>query len=62
MLSKACEYSIKASTYIALRSLEEKWVSHKEIVSEIDSPVAFTVKILHQLAKSEILVKKIIRS
>ena len=56
MFSKACEYGIKACTYIALRSLEEKRVSHKEIASKIDSPIAFTAKILHQLAKSDILV------
>ncbi|WP_034917548.1 RrF2 family transcriptional regulator [Gillisia sp. CAL575] len=56
MFSKACEYGIKASTYIALKSLEEKRVSLKEISSEIDSPMAFTAKILHQLAKNDILV------
>ncbi|MCM4154726.1 Rrf2 family transcriptional regulator [Gramella sp. AN32] len=55
MFSKACEYGIKASTYIALQSLEGKRVSLKEIASEIDSPVAFTAKILHQLAKNDIL-------
>ena len=56
MFSKACEYGIKASTYIALKSLEEKRVSLKEISSEINSPMAFTAKILHQLAKNDILV------
>jgi Rrf2 family protein len=55
MFSKACEYGIKASTYIALQSLEEKRVSLKEIAEEIDSPIAFTAKILHKLAKSNIL-------
>lgn len=56
MFSKACEYGIKASSYIAFQSLEEKRVSLKEIASEIDSPVAFTAKILHQLAKNNILI------
>lgn len=55
MFSKACEYGIKASTYIALQSLKEKRVSLKEIAEEIDSPIAFTAKILHKLAKSNIL-------
>ena len=55
MFSKACEYGIKASTYIALQSLQNKRVSLKEIAKEIDSPVAFTAKILHQLAKNNIL-------
>lgn len=55
MFSKACEYGIKASTYIALQSLEMNRVSLKEIASEIDSPIAFTAKILHKLAKNDIL-------
>ncbi|QCX37858.1 Rrf2 family transcriptional regulator [Aureibaculum algae] len=55
MFSKACEYGIKASTYIALQSLQDKRVSLKEIAEEINSPVAFTAKILHQLAKNDIL-------
>jgi Rrf2 family protein len=56
MFSKACEYAIKASTYIALQSLEENRVSLREIAQAIESPVAFTAKILHQLAKNNILV------
>ncbi len=56
MFSKACEYGIKACTYIALQSLEGKRVSLKKIAGEIDSPIAFTAKILHQLAKNDILV------
>ncbi|SHG40777.1 transcriptional regulator, BadM/Rrf2 family [Salegentibacter echinorum] len=55
MFSKACEYGIKASTYIALQSLEMNRVSLKEIASEINSPIAFTAKILHKLAKNDIL-------
>ncbi|CAM4093140.1 RrF2 family transcriptional regulator [Gillisia hiemivivida] len=55
MFSKACEYGIKASTYIALQSLQNRRVSLKEIAEEINSPVAFTAKILHQLAKSDVL-------
>ena len=56
MFSKACEYGIKASTYIALKSLKDRRVSLKEISREIDSPMAFTAKILQQLAKNDILV------
>jgi len=55
MFSKACEYGIKASSYIALQSLQNRRVSLKEIAEEINSPVAFTAKILHQLAKSDVL-------
>ncbi|PXX31167.1 Rrf2 family transcriptional regulator [Arenibacter sp. ARW7G5Y1] len=55
MFSKACEYGIKAAIYIALQSLLNRRVSLKEIAEEIDSPLAFTAKILHQLAKNNIL-------
>lgn len=55
MFSKACEYGIKAATYIALQSLQQRRVSLKEIAEEVNSPTAFTAKILHQLAKHNIL-------
>jgi len=55
MFSKACEYGIRASIYIATQSLEGKRVRLKEIAREIDSPVAFTAKILQQLARSRIV-------
>ncbi len=55
MFSKACEYGIKATTYIALQSLQGRKVSLKEIAAETDSPVAFTAKILNQLAKNNVL-------
>ena len=55
MFSKACEYGIRASTYIALQSLEGNRVSLKKIAAEINSPVAFTAKILQQLSKSNIV-------
>ncbi len=56
MFSKACEYGIKGSIYIAMQSLQGRRVSLKEIAEKIDSPMAFTAKILHQLAKNDILV------
>lgn len=55
MFSKACQYGIKASVYIASQSAIGNRVSLKEIASSIDSPEAFTAKILHQLAKKDIL-------
>lgn len=55
MFSKACEYGIKAASYIALQSSRNRRVSLNEIAGEIDSPTAFTAKILHRLAKSGIL-------
>lgn len=56
MFSKACEYGIKATIYIAMQSLQGRRVSLKEIAEKVGSPTAFTAKILHQLAKNDILV------
>lgn len=55
MFSKACEYAIKAAIYVAVQSLEAERVSLKDIAREIDSPVAFTAKILQQLTKKSIM-------
>ena len=55
MFSKACQYGIKASVYIASQSSLGIRVSLKEIAYSINSPEAFTAKILHQLAKKNIL-------
>jgi len=55
MFSKACEYGIKASIFIAINSYEGKLVSPKEIAIEIDSPQAFTAKILQALVKHDIV-------
>ena len=55
MFSKACEYAIKATIYVAVQSLENRRVSLKDIAREIDSPVAFTAKILQQLTKKNIM-------
>ena len=55
MFSKACEYGIRVATYIAMQSLEGRRVSLKEIAEEIDSPVAFTAKVLQLLSKNKIV-------
>ena len=55
MFSKACEYGIKASIFIAINSFENKLVSPKEISEEIDSPTAFTAKILQALVRHNII-------
>ncbi|SMC54194.1 RrF2 family transcriptional regulator [Cellulophaga tyrosinoxydans] len=55
MFSKACEYGIKATIYIAHQSLESNRVSLKGIAEEINSPEAFTAKILQQLVKNNII-------
>ncbi|WP_417370182.1 RrF2 family transcriptional regulator [Gelidibacter japonicus] len=55
MFSKACEYGIKASIYIALNSYDGNRVSLKEIAKEIASPEAFTAKILQDLVRYKII-------
>lgn len=55
MFSKACEYGIRAVLYIAEQSRNDNRVNIKEISSTIDSPEAFTAKILQQLARSGIV-------
>lgn len=55
MFSKACEYGIKATIYVALQSMENSRVSLNDIAREIDSPVAFTAKILQKLSRNNIL-------
>lgn len=55
MFSKACEYAIKASIYIARQSLQQKRVNVKEVSQSIDAPVAFTAKILQVLCRENIM-------
>lgn len=55
MFSKACEYGIRAAIYIAEQSLLNEKVSLKDIAKAIDSPVAYTSKILQLLVKSNII-------
>ncbi len=55
MFSKACEYGIRATLYIAMNSLDDKRVSLRNIAGKIDSPKAFTAKILQQLVHHDII-------
>lgn len=55
MFSKACEYGIRASIFIAKNSREGRRVSPKEISKEIDSPQAFTAKILQDLVRHKVI-------
>jgi Rrf2 family iron-sulfur cluster assembly transcriptional regulator len=55
MFSKACEYGIRASIYMVGQSLLDKKVSLKEVAKAIDSPVAYTSKILQQLSRNNII-------
>ena len=55
MFSKTCEYGLRAVMYIAQNSLTNTKVSLVAIAEEIDSPAAFTAKILQQLSKAAII-------
>ncbi|RYM35045.1 Rrf2 family transcriptional regulator [Brumimicrobium glaciale] len=56
MFSKACEYGIKATLYIAEQALKsDKKTGVKDISKAIDSPEAFTAKILQILTKKGII-------
>jgi Rrf2 family protein len=49
MFSKATEYALRATIYIAQKSNEEKKLGLEEIAKGIRSPKSFTAKILQQL-------------
>ncbi|HEX5169571.1 MAG TPA: Rrf2 family transcriptional regulator [Cyclobacteriaceae bacterium] len=55
MFSKACEYGIKATVHIATQSLHGNRVGLRDIANKIDSPEAFTAKILQLLVKAKII-------
>jgi len=55
MFSKACEYSIKAVIFLATRPPESPRTRLQEIAEAIDSPVAFTAKLLQELVRRDVL-------
>ena len=55
MFSKACEYGIRASIYIAKQSLLNRKVNLKEVSEAIESPTAYTSKILQKLSRNKII-------
>ncbi|TXD80035.1 RrF2 family transcriptional regulator [Algoriphagus ratkowskyi] len=55
MFSKSCEYGIKAMIYIASQSMLDRRVKIGEVVEHIDSPVAFTAKIVGALVKENVV-------
>lgn len=57
MFSKATEYALRATIYIAQKSTEEHKLSLKEIAHNIDSPISFTAKILQVLSRRGKIIK-----
>ena len=55
MFSKSCEYGLRAIIYIAQQTNQNNKVSLMTISKEIDSPQAFTAKILQQLTRHHIV-------
>lgn len=55
MFSKACEYAIKATIYIAQQSNLNQRVNVNEVAEATNAPPAFTAKILQQLCRANIL-------
>ncbi len=55
MFSKSCEYGLRATIYIAEQSSLNQKVGVKDIAKAINSPEAFTGKILQTLAKNHIV-------
>ncbi len=56
MFSKACEYAIKSMIFIQSKSDTSEPLRLGDIAEAVDSPVAFTSKILQQLKKNGLLI------
>ncbi|GAB3917348.1 RrF2 family transcriptional regulator [Mucilaginibacter boryungensis] len=55
ILSKSCEYAIRATVYIALKSGRGEKVGIIEVAEAIGSPMHFTGKILQTLVRKKLL-------
>ncbi|WP_343852650.1 Rrf2 family transcriptional regulator [Algoriphagus jejuensis] len=56
MFSKSCQYAINAMIFLAAMPADQERVGLKEIAQGIDSPLAFTAKVLQILVKANLLV------
>jgi len=56
MFSKSCEYGIRAVIFIAVESAKGRKTGIKQIARQIDSPEAFTAKVLQALVKRQIII------
>jgi Rrf2 family protein len=59
MFSKATEYALRATIYIAQKSTEEKKIGIAEIAAAIDSPESFTAKIMQALTRDNKIVSSV---
>ena len=56
MFSKACEYGIRATIHLARSTADNERSSLRHVAESIDSPVAFTAKILQSLARKGLII------
>lgn len=56
MFSKACEYALRATIFLAQKSSEDEKRSVDDIASGIDAPRSFTAKILQQLNREGVIL------
>lgn len=59
MFSKATEYAIRATIYIAQKGSEKNKLGIDEIAKAIDSPRSFTAKILQVLSKDSHIISSV---
>ncbi|HLG39886.1 MAG TPA: Rrf2 family transcriptional regulator [Chitinophagaceae bacterium] len=59
MFSKATEYALRATIYIAQRSADKNKPGLAEIAKAIDSPQSFTAKILQLLTKDNKVISSV---
>jgi Rrf2 family iron-sulfur cluster assembly transcriptional regulator len=59
MFSKATEYALRATIYIAQKGSEEEKVGIQAIAKAIDSPQSFTAKILQLLTRENKIVSSV---
>lgn len=59
MFSKATEYALRATLFLAQKSSEENKMGIEEIARAIDSPRSFTAKILQQLTRDNKVVSSV---
>lgn len=52
MLTKAAQYTIRSTIYLAVNSSEEKRINVKQISKDINAPAFFLSKLLQQLSKA----------
>ena len=59
MFSKATEYALRATIYIAQKGKDEQKLGIEEIAKAIDSPKSFTAKIMQSLTRGNTLISSV---